>query len=408
MANDLTLTSTSDTLEQVQAALGIPQAEQVADAPPPVAETPPAQPGVVSATVKPAEKGKAAAAAPAAAVASPTVPVAPVVAAPAPEVVAEPAAPTGDADDDADEDEAPPVADPAESAAAAALGKKGGQARGKLQARVRTLLTTAQQQKSENASLRARIAALEAGASTAASPAAPVVPGATATPAPAPAARPVLADFESYEDWVTASTKYDAKHEAEIAVANALKAERDRTTQAQADSARDIAVAAYRERMVDAQLAHEDFDEVVGNPELETSPLMRDVILHSEIGPEVAYYLGQNPDLCKKVFAAGNTAQAATMLGRVEAKVESQLEAAKAAAKPAAAAATTLAAIAGKATPPVAAAAPAAPAAPAKPVTQAPDPIEPVGTSTVGSSKAPDTMSFQEYKDWRKAGGGRR
>jgi hypothetical protein len=416
MANDVTLTSTTDTLEQVQSALGIKPSEQATTAPPaePVAAAPaPAQPGVVTATVIPPVKGaKAAPAAPPAAPPAPPVEEAPAPVAP---VEPEPAAPAAAAttdDDDVDED-ADAEVDPAQSAAAAELGRKGGQKRGVMAKRLHKQLEI-------NASLRRRLQELEAGGGRAASPAAePGIPAATPAANQPPAkVKPAVGDFKTYEEWAEANARYVAEEVAAKAVDEALKAERFRVAQEQQRQQATEAMSAYQKQVIAAQVKYEDWDEVVSNPELTPTKLMSDRLSRNELGAEMVYYLAKNPDICKEIIALGDTAEAAEALGEVRAVVKQQLSAEKKAAekKPVAAApaavAPTLASVAAPAAPasrvtsPVAAAAPAARPA-ARPVTQAPDPIDPVGTGAVATTKNPGEMTFQEYKQWRKAGGGR-
>ena len=72
---------------------------------------------------------------------------------------------------------------------------------------------------------------------------------------------------------------------------------------------------------------HDDYHDVVYDPTLRISPDMRDYIQTSDIGPELVYHLGKNPDV------AMNIAELPPALaGRELAKIESGL--ARAAAKP--------------------------------------------------------------------------
>lgn len=419
MANDITLTSTTDSLEQVQAALGVPVTEQAATAPAPTPETPPALPGVVTATVVPPAKGAKAPAAPAAAAPAEVPPAEVPAAAPVETPVAEATEDDADDADDADGDTGTEV-DPAVSQAAADLGRKGGQKRGKLAGRLHRQLEITASQRAEIEDLKRQIAARDAGGGRAASPA-PAATGSSQAPPPALKAKPVIADYPTYEAWDEANTRYISEEVARVAAENAVKAERERVAREAAVQQQSTQQSAYQQQEIAARVKYEDYDDVVTN-ELPASDLMQDRLVRSEIGAEMAYYLGKNPDLCREIYAMGNTAEAAEALGEVRFIVKQQLKeaaAAKLKPKPVAAApaavAPTLASVAAPAAVP-AAPRPAATAAPApaarpaapRPVTQAPEPISPVGTGTVATAKDPSTMTFTEFKQWRAAGGGRR
>lgn len=439
-SDTLTLVSTTDSLEQVQDALGIPAGERATEAPA-VEGTkndpaPAAEPGVAAARVSPSAQKK---------VAEEAKPAEGKVDKPATEKPAEEGADAAadegteeatteegegeGATSEEDDEEAQ-----ARSKAAADLGRKGGKTRGVLTKRLHRVLETSGQLRGQVSNLEgqltakdAEIAALRAqlagGEKAAASPAkqGPGSPAADASPADKP---PVLEDFNSYEEWVDARAEYRATKAAEKLIAQERERAAQQNAQSTAQTQHQALVETYEARQEAAREKYEDYDEVLNSEEVAGMGITLTVqqsLLESEIGPDVAYYLGQNLDEYAEILAAGNTPKAARMMGRVEAKVEAQLKeqdaAAKAAAKkPAAkeAAPAGLAGVSGKAAPgagkvttPATAKAPARLAA--KPaVTGAPDPIEPVGTSAVGTSKSPDQMSFQEYKQWRAAGGGRR
>lgn len=67
---------------------------------------------------------------------------------------------------------------------------------------------------------------------------------------------------------------------------------------------------------------HTDYYEVVQDKTLRISEPMAEVIRASEIGPELAYYLGKNPDVAKEISAKSDAA-----VGRELALLETQLQA---------------------------------------------------------------------------------
>ena len=52
---------------------------------------------------------------------------------------------------------------------------------------------------------------------------------------------------------------------------------------------------AYAEREEDARAKYDDFEQVAYNPNLRVTDVMAETIKASEIGPELAYWLGSNP-----------------------------------------------------------------------------------------------------------------
>jgi hypothetical protein len=79
-------------------------------------------------------------------------------------------------------------------------------------------------------------------------------------------------------------------------------------------------VAAYQDREEDAREKYEDFEQVAYNPNLTITTVMAQTIQASEIGPEVAYYLGANPKEADRISRLEPMIQAKE-IGRIEAKL---------------------------------------------------------------------------------------
>lgn len=105
-----------------------------------------------------------------------------------------------------------------------------------------------------------------------------------------------------------------------------------------------------------------DYDQVTRNPSIPITQEMAALIAESDVGPEVAYHLGKNPQEAARL-AQMTDKQLAKEVGRLEARL-------------------TL------------------PKAPPK---QPPAPVQPVSGIAAGGSKDPGTMSMSEYAAWRKA-----
>jgi hypothetical protein len=203
-------------------------------------------------------------------------------------------------------------------------------------------------------------------------------------PAPvADAGEPKPEDYETYEAFMSASIDYRAERIVQARLTTALAAEHTRQQAAEQTRAADQIRANYNERTADTRAQHADFDAVVGQ-DLPVSPVMEHVILTSEVGPEISYYLGQHPDECA-ALAAISGPDAIRAMGKLEARVEATLESAGTSPAP----------------------------TPSRPSTsKAPPPITPVRAASTASTLDPEKMDYQQYKKYRedqeRARGGRR
>lgn len=78
--------------------------------------------------------------------------------------------------------------------------------------------------------------------------------------------------------------------------------------------------ARYLERVDEAIEKYTDFTQVVENPALHITPVMADTIRTSDVGPDVAYYLGSNPREAERIAALAPFLQAKE-IGKLEAKM---------------------------------------------------------------------------------------
>lgn len=120
---------------------------------------------------------------------------------------------------------------------------------------------------------------------------------------------------------------------------------------------------AFSRRIAGARERIGDFDTVALNPDLPVSEAMAATIARSERGAEIAYHLGRNPELARRI-AGLDPLSAARELGRIEAQLSP---------------------------------------APKRAVTTAPPPLRALGGGE-SPGRDPDAMSYQEYKAWRRAG----
>jgi len=79
-------------------------------------------------------------------------------------------------------------------------------------------------------------------------------------------------------------------------------------------------VEAYGEREEKARDKYDDYEDVVYNPKLRITDVMAETIQHSEIGPDLAYWLGSNPKEAERIARLSPIMQARE-IGKIEVKL---------------------------------------------------------------------------------------
>jgi hypothetical protein len=77
---------------------------------------------------------------------------------------------------------------------------------------------------------------------------------------------------------------------------------------------------AYHDREEEARNKYDDFEQVAYNPNVRITDVMAETIRASDVGPDVAYYLGANPKEADRISRLSPYAQAKE-IGRIEAKL---------------------------------------------------------------------------------------
>lgn len=182
-----------------------------------------------------------------------------------------------------------------------------------------------------------------------------------------PGPKPQPGQFATYEEFSEALADY----KADLKVRSVL-AERDAQAAQRAEkAARQAQQATFAERVSIAQQSIADFDQVVGQAEVEISSHLREILLDSDAGPVLAYVLAKNPDELRRISKM-SPLTAAREMGRLEAALAQNG---------------------------------APPSAPAnRPVSNAPPPARTTATGT-SASKDPARMSMDEYVSWRRSSG---
>ena len=77
---------------------------------------------------------------------------------------------------------------------------------------------------------------------------------------------------------------------------------------------------AYAEREEEARAKYDDFEQVAYNPKLPITDAMAQTIQASEVGPDIAYYLGSNPKEAERISRLSALMQAKE-IGKIESKL---------------------------------------------------------------------------------------
>lgn len=76
----------------------------------------------------------------------------------------------------------------------------------------------------------------------------------------------------------------------------------------------------YHEREEEARGKYDDFEQVAYNPRLPVTDVMAETIQASEVGPDIAYYLGSNPKEAERIARLSPLLQAKE-IGKIELKI---------------------------------------------------------------------------------------
>lgn len=175
-------------------------------------------------------------------------------------------------------------------------------------------------------------------------------------------------DFETWDAYYKADAKYQARQEF-------ARLEKDRETKARETAHRNEFAdkqKQYAERADEFKATTPDFDDVIDSYDGPLTAPMQQALLDSDIGPQVAYYLAQNPEEAEALSKMGVMA-----LGKAVGHIEAKLKEPTVDTLP----------------------------KPTTKTTKAPPPITPVGKSSTNSSydaySSKGKDDHDEYMKWR-------
>jgi hypothetical protein len=173
-------------------------------------------------------------------------------------------------------------------------------------------------------------------------------------------AEPKESEFTDWAEFIAAKAVWASNRNHTTRQTKAMQAERDSM---QAESAA-MRRAAWTEQVEAAKAVYADFEAVAFAGDVPLSKTMEDVILSSNQGADVAYFLGVNRSEAARISRM-QPLDAARALGRIEAKIS---------------------------------------APPARTSTKAPAPIRPVNPRGGTAEASPDRMTTAQYEKWWAAG----
>lgn len=167
-----------------------------------------------------------------------------------------------------------------------------------------------------------------------------------------PAEKPKQQDFNSDAEFIEALTDWK--------VEQSNKAQRETQQEQTQQQSINEKRQAFTKSAKEVAKKYDDFNDVVGNENLAISETMEQVILESDIGPEIAYHLGKNLDIALDI-AQMPPHMAAREIGKIEARLSMPAQ---------------------------------------KKTTSAPPPLKPLGSKN-SSKPDPRKMSTEDWIKWR-------
>lgn len=131
---------------------------------------------------------------------------------------------------------------------------------------------------------------------------------------PESAKKPKMEDFDDLESYVNALTEFNTEQKVSELKAKEAKESEDAEIREVYDS--------YNKRVAEFSAEHDDFEEVVGREDVKIPQAVQLAVVEMENGPEVAYFLANNLDVCK-ALGEMRPIRAVVEIGKIAAKLAS-------------------------------------------------------------------------------------
>lgn len=123
---------------------------------------------------------------------------------------------------------------------------------------------------------------------------------------------PSLDQFDDYDEYVVAKAEYRLEQK--------LKQQQQERQQMSAQQQHQEKVQSFQAKANEARTKYEDFDVVVYGSNAPMSQAMEQVILSDDMGPDIAYYLGENTQEAQRI-ASMNPYQAVMEMAAIKTKL---------------------------------------------------------------------------------------
>ena len=170
------------------------------------------------------------------------------------------------------------------------------------------------------------------------------------------AGAPTLDQFDNFEDYMSARVAFEAEKVVETRLSRVQQAEAERKAQ----ETHHRVLTSWQDKQAAAVEKYADFEEVVGESDAPVTPEMRQAIVESDFGADIAYFLAHHPEEAKRIAQLSPIRQIAEV-GKLEIKISTP--------------------------------------APRKP-TSTPPPVTPIGTKAK-AERNPDEMPVKDWLKWR-------
>lgn len=131
-----------------------------------------------------------------------------------------------------------------------------------------------------------------------------------------PQGAPTREQFSTDAEYIDAL----ATSRARAAVDEAMRTHQESLTKAQQMEALRRMSESWRSKLANVQQKYPDWDDVVDQPDVPLTDAMQTAILTSDVGTDVAYFLGKNPEEARRIAGLSPIEQARA-IGRIEAKL---------------------------------------------------------------------------------------
>lgn len=129
---------------------------------------------------------------------------------------------------------------------------------------------------------------------------------------------PKREQFDSYEDFIKAEARHEARKEAQETARKTLEESRRAETEAKTRAAQEKELRAWNAKVEAARDEIEDFDEVCAESDATVTPAMADAIKESDKSAHLAYYLAKNPAEADRISKLSPSKQAAAIVALEE------------------------------------------------------------------------------------------